>query len=152
LPYEARLVVELAKADLARRAEIPVSEISVISVEAVDWPDTSLGCPEPGMAYAQVITPGYLIVLEAKGQTFEYHSDEGRFMVLCAVQGTRTVPLIPVNPDDIQDGDPWMPVHQSASQHKNESPPFSERAPFYPVGAAASSCSRTSHGDTDHGT
>ena len=52
LPYGARLVVELAKEDLARRLGISVSEISLISVEAVDWSDTSLGCPQEGMMYA----------------------------------------------------------------------------------------------------
>jgi hypothetical protein len=56
-------------------------------VEAVDWSDTSLGCPEPGMAYAQVITPGYLIVLGAAGQTYEYHTDEHSSVVLCRGDG-----------------------------------------------------------------
>jgi hypothetical protein len=83
LPYEARLVVELAKEDLARRLEISVSEISLISVEAVDWPDTSLGCPQPGMMYAQVITPGFRVILAAKDRTYEYHTDVERFAVLC---------------------------------------------------------------------
>jgi hypothetical protein len=106
LPYEARLVVELAKEDLARRLEVSVSEISVISVEAVDWPDTSLGCPEPGMAYAQVITPGYLIVLEAKGQTYEYHTDRSDQVVFCQTDGgNETAP-----PKGIDDSSPWQPV------------------------------------------
>lgn len=87
LPDEAERLVQMAKEDLARRLQISVSEISVISVEAVDWPDTSLGCPEPGMAYAQVITPGYLIVLGAEGQTYEYHTDEHSSVVLSQAQG-----------------------------------------------------------------
>jgi hypothetical protein len=33
--------------------------------------------------YAQVITPGYRVVLEAGGQRYEYHTDTGRFVVLC---------------------------------------------------------------------
>jgi hypothetical protein len=49
----------------------------------VDWSDTSLGCPEPGMMYAQVITPGFLVMIEAEGQQYEYHTDESRFVVLC---------------------------------------------------------------------
>lgn len=104
MPYEARLVVELAKEDLARRLEVSVSEISVISVEAVDWPDTSLGCPEPGMAYAQVITPGYLIVLEAKGQAYEYHSG-GEQLLLCGETATGQSRPDPV----VTDGHPWVP-------------------------------------------
>jgi len=105
-PYEARRAVELAKADLARRLEISVSEILVISVEAVDWPDTSLGCPEPGMMYAQVITPGYLIVLEAAGQTYEYHTDRSDQVVLCQTNGENQPP----SPKGIDDSSPWQPV------------------------------------------
>jgi hypothetical protein len=36
------------------------------------------------MAYAQVITPGFRVVLAAKDQTVEYHSDSGRRVVSCA--------------------------------------------------------------------
>ena len=87
LPYEARRVVQIAKEDLARRLNLSVLEISVISVEAVDWPDTSLGCPQPGMMYAQVITPGFRVVLEATGQSYEYHTDEDSSVVLCQGDG-----------------------------------------------------------------
>ena len=66
-----------AKDDLGERLNLEDEAIAVISVEAVDWPDASLGCPEPGKLYAQVVTPGYIIVLEAEGQRHEYHSDSG---------------------------------------------------------------------------
>ena len=61
-------------ADLAGQLGIAAEAITVRSVEAVEWPDASLGCPKPGMMYAQVITPGYRIVLEANGQSYEYHA------------------------------------------------------------------------------
>ena len=83
LPYEARRVVQMAKEDLARRLGLALEVIQLVSVEAVDWSDTSLGCPQPGMMYAQVITPGFLIELEAMGQTYEYHTDEDSSAVLC---------------------------------------------------------------------
>ncbi len=104
-------VVEMAKEDLAQRLDLSPWEISVTSIQAVEWSDASLGCPQPGMAYAQVITPGFLIVLEASGQTYEYHSDAGRFVILCLEHGTSPVPLIPADPDEIDDGEPWMPSH-----------------------------------------
>ena len=63
-----------ARRDLTQRANVPDSAITVKSAEPVEWPDTSLGCPIEGMMYAQVITPGYLIVLEANGQAYEYHA------------------------------------------------------------------------------
>lgn len=63
-----------AQQDLAQRANVEASAITVASAQPVEWRDTSLGCPVEGMMYAQVITPGYLIVLEANGQTYEYHA------------------------------------------------------------------------------
>lgn len=83
LPYAARRAVQMAKEDLVRRLNLSVSEISVISVEAVDWSDTSLGCPQPGMMYAQVITPGYRVVLEGEGRSYDYHTDTDSSVVLC---------------------------------------------------------------------
>lgn len=51
--------------------------ITVESVEELDWPDASLGCPQPGMLYAQVITPGYRVIVTAGGQTYAVHLDAG---------------------------------------------------------------------------
>lgn len=69
--------VELAVTDLAGQLGIAAEAITVRSVEAVEWPDTSLGCPQPGMMYAQVIMPGYRIVLEVDGRSYEYHTGGG---------------------------------------------------------------------------
>jgi hypothetical protein len=72
-----------AMADLSQRTGTPADQISLVSMEAVDWSDTSLGCPQEGMMYAQVITPGYKIILQAQGQTYEYHTDQTTSVVLC---------------------------------------------------------------------
>ncbi len=68
-------LVELAKSDLSRRTGIPLDEIKAVNMTPVDWPDASLGHPEKGKVYAQVITPGYRIILQARGEEYEYHSD-----------------------------------------------------------------------------
>jgi hypothetical protein len=83
LPAAAQPSVRLASADLAQRLGLASEAIKLVSAEEVEWSDASLGCPQPGMMYAQVITPGFLVVLEAGGQTYEYHTDMGRFAVLC---------------------------------------------------------------------
>ncbi len=80
---QARLI-ELAKQDLAQREGIPLDQISVISVSAVQWPTSALGCPQPGTMYSQIVTPGYRILLEANGVTYEYHTDRGEHAVYCA--------------------------------------------------------------------
>ncbi|MDP2768025.1 MAG: hypothetical protein Q8O41_11375 [Candidatus Methanoperedens sp.] len=71
-------VVDIAKKDLAGRLNIPVEEILLVKQEKVDWSDTSLGFPEDGMMYAQVITPGFRIILKAGDKLYEYHSDYRR--------------------------------------------------------------------------
>lgn len=83
VPRGAELTVERAKEDLSNRKGVDKEEIVIVEVKAVEWPDTSLGCPEPGMMYAQVITPGYRIVLSHRGQLYEYHSDQSGRVVYC---------------------------------------------------------------------
>ncbi len=68
---------------------LTIEQVAVQNVEAMQWRDSSLGCPRKGMMYAQVITPGYLIELEAEGKVYEFHTDTNRAVVLCAVDGQR---------------------------------------------------------------
>ena len=84
-PEEAksRTLVDLALADLSKRLGMPASLLEVRKVESVAWPDTSLGCPKPGMFYAQVITPGFRIILASGMRVFEYHTDRNRRVVRC---------------------------------------------------------------------
>ena len=72
-----------AVTDLSEQTGLPADQITLVSIEAVEWRDSSLGCPEEGFMYAQVITPGYKIVLEAAGQEYIYHTDQGPNAVLC---------------------------------------------------------------------
>ncbi len=73
-----------AVAYLADQLEVPAEEVEVLSVESYEWPDASLGCPEPGKSYAQVITPGYRVILSARGEEYEVRTDkEGKLIALC---------------------------------------------------------------------
>ncbi len=78
----SQVVVNQARADLASRLGVAESAIVIKTVQAQEWPDASLGCLKAGIMYAQVITPGYLIVLEANGKQYEYHAS-GTRAVLC---------------------------------------------------------------------
>ncbi len=46
-------------------------QFNVISSEAVNFSDASLDCPQPGMAYPQVLTPGYRVLVTGDGQNFD---------------------------------------------------------------------------------
>lgn len=63
-------------ADAAERAGTEPGSVVVVSGEAVDWADGSLGCPAPGIDYIQVITPGYRVVVDAGGTSLEYHLNQ----------------------------------------------------------------------------
>jgi hypothetical protein len=76
-------MIEKAKEDLAKRLSITVPEINVEVAAEVTWPDSSRGCPQEGMAYAQVLTPGYLIVLEYNYAKYEYHAGKGPEVIYC---------------------------------------------------------------------
>lgn len=84
LPPGSEQAVAAAIEDLASQSGIAATgEITVQSVEPVEWRDASLGCPQEGMMYAQVITPGFLVMLEAGGEQYEYHTNQADTVVLC---------------------------------------------------------------------
>lgn len=83
-PDELGGIVAIAIADLAARQEIDESEIGVVLVEEVVWPDSAMGCPEPGMAYAQATQDGLRIVLAYDGSEYAYHSGGMLDPFLCA--------------------------------------------------------------------
>jgi hypothetical protein len=72
-------VIPIAVTDLAERLGLPESEIEVTAAYLVSWPDASLGCPEPGMQYAQVVTDGAVIELTADATTYSYHMGGSRY-------------------------------------------------------------------------
>lgn len=76
---EKEQMIAKVKADLASRLGISQEVITVVSAEAVTWNDSSLGCPIEGMMYTQVLTPGYQIILMAKGVEYDYRTDQANF-------------------------------------------------------------------------
>jgi hypothetical protein len=76
-------LIEKTKEDLAKRLSITMAEIIVVEASEVVWPDSSLGCPQKGMAYLQVLTPGYLILLEYANNQYEYHAGKGLDFIYC---------------------------------------------------------------------
>jgi len=65
-------VVDPVVADIARIAAVPAGQVTIVSAERVTFPDGSLGCPEPGMAYTQMVVEGFKIVATAAGATYDY--------------------------------------------------------------------------------
>jgi hypothetical protein len=74
-------VAKLAIAALAKDLGIAADKIQVDTVRSVNWPDSSIGCPRPGRAYMQVITPGHKVSLRADGRIYVVHEAKGRAFV-----------------------------------------------------------------------
>ena len=99
-------LVVMAQADLAERLATTVEQIAVREVREVTWPDASLGCPQPGMAYAQAVQYGLLIRLSVNGEMYLYHSGEAQKPFLC--EGSKFV-----LPDITPKGDEFVPPPDS---------------------------------------
>ena len=75
--------VDAAKAELAQRLGVAVTEITVLKFKDVTWPDGSLGCPEPGMSYTEALVDGYQITLTHGDRLFDYHGANSSDPILC---------------------------------------------------------------------
>lgn len=75
---DARTLSSLLLPMLANHLGVEARALNVVAVEAVTWGDTSLGCPQPGMMYAQVMTPGWRVTVEhaKEGKRYDVHMAE----------------------------------------------------------------------------
>lgn len=83
IPPEAQPFVDLSIQALVRKTGIPAERIMVVQATAVTWKDASLGCPKPGVDYIRTEVPGYNILLEADGATYNFHTDLTTRVVQC---------------------------------------------------------------------
>ncbi len=81
-----------ARQDLARRADTQAESITAVSVTAMQWPDSCLGAAGVNEACAEVITPGYEVVLRVPGSAsaYTYHTDETTNIRLAGVTAVST--------------------------------------------------------------
>jgi hypothetical protein len=75
---EARIL-----ADLETRTGAARDTFRLIRAESVVWSDGSLGCPQPGVFYTQMLVEGYWIVYQVGDQLFDYRASQGGDFRLC---------------------------------------------------------------------
>ncbi len=85
--------------DVSQKYKIPAEQIKVVSSEQKTWPDSCLGVVLPGVMCAQIVTPGFLIKLEANGQQFEIHTNLDGSSVADAAQQLATLGFVLQAPD-----------------------------------------------------
>lgn len=69
-------LIARVKEDAAKNTNVRPSDVRVLSVEAVIWPDRRLGCEETGDRAADEPIPGFRIEVDAGGARMQYHTDE----------------------------------------------------------------------------
>ena len=72
-------LVAQCRADLAGRLDLPEDQVTLAGTYSTTWSDTSLGLPQAGLTYAQVMTPGWQLLLEAGGLAHLYTTSEKSF-------------------------------------------------------------------------
>jgi hypothetical protein len=76
-------IIAPAREDLARRLRVDEGSISVLLAERLTWPDASLGCPEPGVSYAQRVVEGSRVLLQHAQRVYAYHAGADDQPFLC---------------------------------------------------------------------
>ena len=76
-PVAAELVA-LARRRIAQELNLPSQRVQLVEIQAVRWPDSSLGCPAAGQAYTQGEVDGYRMVLSAGDRQYYFHTDFDR--------------------------------------------------------------------------
>ena len=79
-------LVSQAKQKLSQKFQLNIADISLFSVAPAEWPDSSLGCPQPGVLYQPVVTPGYQMVFESGRRTFVVHTGQSSQVLICTVR------------------------------------------------------------------
>jgi len=108
-PPELTGIIGTTVEDLSHRLGVDLTAIRVVAVEEVTFSDASLGCPQPGMNYAQVVTDGMRVILEAKAVFYDYRADGVQDPFLCeraAVSEKSSGPLLKLTPEGVIRLDP----------------------------------------------
>ena len=75
-PPELPQAALAARQALSASLEVPVEEIEIVAYERREWPDACLGLAREGEMCAQVITPGWRVVLSVQGKQYVFRTDE----------------------------------------------------------------------------
>jgi len=68
-------VVRAALEEVSIELGVPQSQLTVMSIKAMDWSNACLGLAQPQETCAQVVTHGYQIMLASQGKQIEVHTD-----------------------------------------------------------------------------
>jgi hypothetical protein len=80
--------LEKVKIALAQLLGADSSQLALVALEPVTWPDGSLGCPEPGKLFTQATVPGFRVVFVHHGQQRQAHTNQDVSLVAFCTSST----------------------------------------------------------------
>lgn len=81
-----RAVRRAVVADAAKRFNVAESAVVLARAEQLTWSDGSLGCPEPGRMYTQMLVAGFRVVATTGAGELTYHTDSRANAVTCSAR------------------------------------------------------------------
>jgi len=69
---------------LSESVGLPIDQITLVSTEAVTWPDGCLGVQSLGVVCTQALVEGFKIILEADGDQYEFHTNQDGSLIVLA--------------------------------------------------------------------
>lgn len=85
-------VLAAVLSDLAKRTgqSLTATDINLTSYQQKTFGDPSLGCPDPEMMYAQVLTPGHHLIVTHNGKSYDYRVNARSLQVVLCDPTTNT--------------------------------------------------------------
>jgi hypothetical protein len=88
IPAQAQPLLQRALDELAAQLSVDSSDIHVLRLERAQWTSIDLGCGEEAATQvANMEIEGFRFLLEAGGETYEYHTDDRSAVRLCETVG-----------------------------------------------------------------
>jgi hypothetical protein len=73
---------EAAVERLSSELGLPAEQVGILSTDEVEWPDGCLGVQREGLMCTQAIVPGFKVVLQANGETYEIRTNKSGSQVV----------------------------------------------------------------------
>jgi hypothetical protein len=135
-PMTREQAIEKARSALAQQLQAPADGIETREVTPVEWPDSGIGCGSPGAIYAQVMTPGFRVVLAASQKIYRVHVGGGRAVVCGEGLAVATPPALPRG-EPVRPGEGPVPAPMDPKSRQLVSDATSDLASRLGVPAAA---------------
>lgn len=81
---------DAARTALAGQLQVSKRSMDVLYSEEVVWPNSSLGCPQNGVMYAEVMVPGFQIIVKYENDSYPVHTNRAGSRIVVCIEGTGT--------------------------------------------------------------